>query len=619
MVKMKTETIKNRRFIETESNLRISLVEKAYHQIVSFIESDELLVVVFLTLAIFFLKVFFLWQYPGGPYCFGDELLYKQNAEALFGSKNYAVPSYPPVYSLFLAPAFIVKNWYQVMLWINALLNSTLVPITWFLARTVSLRYPLVAAFLVAFSPIGVIYPFFILSENLFVPFFVLAAALALRGGTCGNAGSFIFGVVMGLAYLTKFLFLPAVPVFLGIWLKARFDKNKKNCNIPIIDNFGAILFVIIGYGSLIGIWIFYGLENGIYIGKLFRINYITSAIHMAKNGGVRDLLMWGTIYISYVCLAWAPFWGVSLLWITQIKNRKLHNLFNSTQLNLIILSLVLIVGYWLVATQHSFRAAYNYPEPQYLIGRYLVQVGPIILVSALLLLETFYDFQYKLNSKMTITCLGILLLVVFFSWNVLFNQAIWALPKKFTQGPVNAIDIFAFSSKWLIIAVIFITIWPVTIGFLNRNNIKLYLNIVFMLSVLICVANMQNVCSNYIGGHARKLAMIIPYLYEKSGKRVDVLLDSKYLPIAIVRSGLEFFDSSKVKYCVQEGSLGSILTRQRQDEPALLLTTNDYGATIYQSYSMKEKLFRIYYFYDGKCILDAYEFFYNFYFQFCK
>ena len=46
-------------------------------------------------------------------------------------------------------------------------------------------------------------------------------------------------------------------------------------------------------------------------------------------------------------------------------------------------------IGYFLLGIQHSWGANYNYPIPQYVLGRYLMHLTPLYFIAAIVALYT--------------------------------------------------------------------------------------------------------------------------------------------------------------------------------------------------------------------------------------
>lgn len=102
-----------------------------------------------------------------GPTVFFDELIYRQQAYELFQGEALRSAQYPMGYPLFLSGAFRFENWYGAMHVLNVLISSLLIPASWFLARTVGVRWALVPALLCALLPIHSVFPGYIMSDDL--------------------------------------------------------------------------------------------------------------------------------------------------------------------------------------------------------------------------------------------------------------------------------------------------------------------------------------------------------------------------------------------------------------------------------------------------------------------
>jgi len=92
---------------------------------------------VFLIIAIVGVLIFkhFMLYLPPGPYIYGDELIYKENAESIFYGKYFFSSHYPPLYSLVISIAFFFNNWYEGIQIINGILSSLLIIPIWMISR----------------------------------------------------------------------------------------------------------------------------------------------------------------------------------------------------------------------------------------------------------------------------------------------------------------------------------------------------------------------------------------------------------------------------------------------------------------------------------------------------
>lgn len=83
----------------------------------------EVVVVGVMTFVLFVLKSLWALSQASDPFI-PDELVYKFNARSLFDLTKYYSARYPPVYPLSLVPAFLFRNWFDIMLVLNAFWSS---------------------------------------------------------------------------------------------------------------------------------------------------------------------------------------------------------------------------------------------------------------------------------------------------------------------------------------------------------------------------------------------------------------------------------------------------------------------------------------------------------------
>jgi 4-amino-4-deoxy-L-arabinose transferase-like glycosyltransferase len=485
----------------------------------------DLFALAMMTFAVFMLKAIWAVLISSGP-LINDELLYKFNASAIFAFQKYYTAHYPPAYSLMLAPAFFFENWYEGMLVLNAFWSSLVVPAAWLLARTAGVRQPLLAAALAALLPMQVVYPNILFSENLFVPLFVLAMALALRGGKRGNVEALIFGFVLGITHLTKYLFLPVLPLLFGAWLYSQSKDMPDTKSKSLIQQYIPVFLVLASYGVVMGTWLIYGLASGFNLSQLLGLG-ISGGVTKAATGG--SLIMWVVAYSSYVILAWLPVWGIIAIWLSQQSDKAWRIRPEPQHERFLILSLLLLGCYWLVAVQHSFGAGYNYPLPKYMLGRYLMHISPIMLVVGVWVLERIADNQSPCRRVKALISIGVLICIASVAWWILLNKGIWPLSSWYIVHVVNSVDATAFVSPLVFVTAIVIVLLFLAIICVRRNNVRLLaLPIVaFMLVSLGVDAGRMHVYQN--GLHYRQIAYAVANLNDQ-GDALNIYTNSRDL-----------------------------------------------------------------------------------------
>ena len=143
-----------------------------------------------------------------GPIIIYDEIFYKENAYYIFNHLKYYDVIYPPLYSISLLPAFILKSdFYIGMKFLNIVYSSSVILLTWLISkRYLSRLNSLIVAILVGLLPFKDIFPKFRMSENVFYPLFLLLGYLTVTSRDSNNLWNIAFaGIVMGLLLLTRY------------------------------------------------------------------------------------------------------------------------------------------------------------------------------------------------------------------------------------------------------------------------------------------------------------------------------------------------------------------------------------------------------------------------------
>jgi hypothetical protein len=556
---------------------------------------NDLPVLALMTSVLFALKAIWVVLISYGPMV-PDELIYKFNASAIFNLQKYAFAVYPPVYPFALAPALFFKHWYESMLVLNAFWSSLIVPVTWFLARCVGIKQPLLAAGLAALLPMHVIYPNILYSENLFVPLFVLAVALALRGGTRGNLEALVFGFVLGIAHLTKYLFLPALPLLFGAWLYSRSKSNREVLSGSLRNLYYPALLVLLAYSLVIGIWLCYGQASGFAWRQLFGLDYSRIETDAAN---IHSLLMYAVAYTAYVVLAWFPVWGLIVVWAVQTSDKSWRLQRDPSGLRFLALTLMLLGCYWLLAVQHSFGRAYNYPVPQRIVGRYLMQLSPIMLVVGVWVLERLAETQAPFRKMKALISISVLAGLASISWWILFNKGIWRFSGWFYEP--HMADVIAFVSLPVFLLAIGMLLLLLGMICFRRNNIRFIVLpiVVFMLVSLVVDARRMHAYQN--GLHYREFAYVAASLTGQAGDTLNVFVDGKGSlrtwsgERLWVYARMAFWGLKQEQIFIQNVSTQGISGFTSLSSPTLLLTIERLDIKPLREYIVNDKKYFIY------------------------
>ena len=129
--------------------------------------------------------------FRSAPWIIWDELAYIDTAEqifegnlVIFGETSYTHP-YPAGYAYLMAPAFIlgdIGTVYTGMLVINALVSSAIIfPAFWITRQFLEPKTAVLVATTIAILPALTLHTFAVMSENVFVPLFMLSAFLLMK------------------------------------------------------------------------------------------------------------------------------------------------------------------------------------------------------------------------------------------------------------------------------------------------------------------------------------------------------------------------------------------------------------------------------------------------------
>ena len=559
----------------------------------------DLPALVLMTFVLFALKAIWAVLISTGPSII-DELRYALNANAIFALQKYATAQYPPAYSLVLAPAFFFKQWYEGMLVINAFWSSLVVPATWFLARSVGIRKPLIAAFLAALLPMHFVFPNVLFSENLFVPLFVLAVALALRGGKRGAIEALAFGFVLGITHLTKYLFLPALPLLFGAWLYSRSKSNQEVSSGSLPKRYYPALLVLLAYSLVIGIWLYYGRASGFGWGNLFGFGlaplfgYSISGIK-TKTANINSFLMYAVAYTAYVILAWLQVWGIIAIWMSQLSDKVWRFQSEPRDQYFLILVLLLLGCYWLVAVQHSFGAGYNYPEPNHMLGRYLMQLSPIMLVVGVWVLERITEGQVLFRKMKAFIGLCVLAGLASISWWILFNKGIWGLSEGFVNRAFGTVDVIALVSLSVFLLAIVMVFLLMTIIFLRRNDVRFLILPIVVLMLASLVVDAKRMHAKQNGLHYREIAYAAAGIADQEGDTLNVFFDGNGLLIKWFNEKMSFWGVKQKQLFIQNLSTQESSGCASISSPTLLITKTLFDIKPLREYRVNDESYYIY------------------------
>ena len=554
-------------------------------------------ILAYLTISLIILKLIVILGNETGPFIVNDEYIYKKSSELLFYFNKYKNFHYPPVYSIFLLPAFLFSNWYKAILCINVILSTLLVPGVWFLAVSIGVRKPILSALLAAIIPFHIVYPNYILSENIFVPLFVLCFAMAMRGDKSSVVESCFFGGTLALTHLTKYMFLPAVPVLFGVWvLKKAFTSDKKYKSRIILECFLA-LFV---YALLMTLWVSYGKKSGASIVELFGLNISTvgrlitdtsRTINKIQASAQINVGVWAILYVCFLLLKWNVLLGFVGMWASQKKS--FIKTLNTDSKFFLASSILLVCGYVLMAIIHSVGAKYNFNGPTKIMGRYLVHLGPVLLVLFTLALEGFSLDLQRINIKRYALGAVALLSLGGFCWWILVDDGIWEIPSFFYKHEINLSDVTFFGLGGYMAATLLVVVSPLIYKQLSSKN-----EWILMLPLVLYFFSMSLGFLQNMPFHNEPVCIkkVLETIAGKGFDKSDIYLVAENIHISEKQLlGAYDFWNIKINHRINliRGKVSDY--SEISSSPLLVVTHKNYNFLELNSYEYKNRNFKIY------------------------
>ena len=490
-------------------------------------KTSHRLIFIFSIVILLTLLKFFVIVKPTGPSIFKDELYYKQYAQQIFRGEYLTDSGYPPFYPLLLSPAFFFSNWYNAMIWINKILSSlSLIPI-WFLARKyLSKDMAAIVVLLAAMSPYQLIYPTYILSENLSIGLFILGLVFSVSGVRKTNyAQSLLLGLVLALCYLTKYLFLPAIPVIIIFWFFInKLESGQKLFNFERND---WVKLLLVGLAIIVPIllWKIYSAKSGFTSNEALGLFYFGKK---SPNITLISLLKWILSYSAYALLASAPFLIFLLLrYQSVIKNFPKSKRIGKED-SFLVLALILSLGYWLIAIQHSFGANYNYPIPQYLIGRYMAHITPLYIICGLLAIETIFKNRNTNTKQLRLSAVIAAISIILARW-LLYGDNSLGFAENFASIYFNSPDSIVYKVLPVLLIGIFCLIlmsyslWKYIKKDTSHNYKRIVLIILFLWQSCTFSMISKSVLNFSLGLHGRYIAKAVENQAENSEIYFDI------------------------------------------------------------------------------------------------
>ena len=372
-----------------------------------------------------------------GPTHFDDETEYWLFAQHLI-SRHFDMIftpdlKIPPLYPLSIIPAFFMpKNLvYQAVLFLDNLYSFSIIFPIYFLLRklTENHRLSLGGAVVILFQPLFFVNSQVMLSENLFLPLFTWATLLSFTSLSFTKPQSdlqeprwietILLGLLIGFCYLTRFITLSVIPVFLLVWWLRPFNGEKGKLlysNKKMIH----LCIMVAGIVLPVAIWVMIGEHFHLSAGQL--LGFQVTPTPTTTQLSLGNVGFWVIAYAAAIIFIAAPVIGPLILSVLDFD----HKQWRDDQYRWLI-AVVLITGATLaINIYHSVSAPYNYPAPSKMQWRYLMILSILFVITALTALSRHPDYYKNIRRDVFILTVSIIFLFLsseFVSFHSELNQ----------------------------------------------------------------------------------------------------------------------------------------------------------------------------------------------------
>lgn len=542
-----------------------------------------------------------------GPQILSDELIYRIDAEKIFHGELFSTTHYPPLYPLLLSVAFFSKDhWYEWMMYINVLLSSLILIPVWlislrFLPRAASLAVVIIAAL----SAFHIYYPRLIMSENLHVPLFSLSIFLLLNtdreAKMKGIINNTLFGVSMALGYLTKYLYLVAIPALILLWWSKPFfnDEHEKRRIIAasrLVDFFAICSGFILIYLP----WLIYVYSSGVPVTQGMGTEFVRSGIPDYANW--RSLALWITFYISYSFLALAPYLLVFSLYLFMLLSGSIKN--DRQETFFLIIVVLLSAVFLATGIQHSWRAGYNYPVPQKIMGRYVMHLMPLWLIVFMIALNKIKNAVHRLNLSHIIFCSLLCFASMFLALVILMLiQDARGLEFYFANSPDVSVFMRMQPKPFVFFFFILFTIMAgiLAAGRQNRLLSERFILIFSLLLFLIQTGSSYTVLQVLyrpadVEFHGRALSQFIRDELKTNDEKITMISDEPEFHIQRLPASIAFWlTERKIEPPITFISFKDYFSGDRRESDKVYTITKGYSGIPIYKYTAKEQIYYIY------------------------
>jgi hypothetical protein len=377
----------------------------------------------------------------------GDEALYRLYAVSLLHLGPYPTsPFYPPAYPLLLMLAELLSpgSPIQAMIVLNiAAASAVMFPVYALTRQMLARDLAFGAAMVAGVLPASFIFAPALMSENLSTTIFATAFWLALRQRSATPAVSALFGAALALCFLTKFLFLPTIPL-LGIafminqWLMtAPLERSSRWARMVRMGVVAAAAGIL-----LVALWSAYLVASGGTVAQSLGIHMATGSVDPKTTldllAGLPPLAYLPSILGLHGLALIAIALPILPLVLVAIPGGQRRPIFRYT-----ILLGTMTAFMWLFITAYAWFSLKVFTYPQPICERYLMMLVPLVVPLAFVGLERMLDRMAIWRRWQTLAMASIFSLALSILVQVgFYDRAIWPVPEWTTIVWVGGPDV---------------------------------------------------------------------------------------------------------------------------------------------------------------------------------
>ncbi len=374
---------------------------------------------VFLKVAFFLKNSFF--------YVIWDEFAYIDNAWVFISGRIFSgqqlITHYPPLYPVLISPAFVFGgDFFRNIQILNAIYSSFLVVLIYLILKLyVDNKMALAGAFLSVLLPFHYFFPRQVYSENVFIPLLFLLIYVLLKPSGLSIRRTVFFGVLLSAIYLTRYIALIVLPVFILLWSLRIFEKSN---SVTMKKHLVILLYTIM---LIFGVWILYGLLMGNPVKSMIGF-HVTGDANSSQLTFIR-FLYWTIKVLAFSVLLTGPFIYPLVIFLhenfpAQLFTRNwtgdIVSLCGSLNLKnrLFLVFSGLTAAFWVSIIRHHMRVDYNFPHITRFVSRYLAFLVPLAFILAWIGIDGL--IKSKTRGKWGLLVISVIILV--FSYALVFQ-----------------------------------------------------------------------------------------------------------------------------------------------------------------------------------------------------